>query len=143
MEAERFIEAVSEMRLAEVLDDRDLRCVHALLAKAIDGSADRVLVGFRVRDPVKWIVWAEIEMIQVGQVTGEDLAPGLPPSEEGYEAWDFRCDGFWLMEPAKGRRWLNSIKAKPPELEDLPAVIVSYSGRLSWQELDQALRQQG
>jgi hypothetical protein len=88
MKAKRFVEAVMELKFAEVLDDRDFRRVNDLYVEAIEHSVDRVLVGFRVRGPVVRIVWAVIEVISIGSVTDEDLAPNLPPSEAGYEAWD-------------------------------------------------------
>jgi len=93
MKPKRFIEAVKELNFPEVLDDADFGRVQALYVEAVDQSADRVLVGFRVRGPVVRIVWAVVEVIPVGLLAKKD-ASALPPSEEGWEAWDFRLDGL-------------------------------------------------
>jgi hypothetical protein len=98
MKAKRFVEAVMQLKFAEVLDDEDFRRVNDLYVEAIEHSVDRVLVGFRVRGPVVRIVWAVIEVIPVGPLADEDLAPGLPPSEAGYEAWDARLDRFTFTQ---------------------------------------------
>ena len=63
MKPKRFIEAVKELNFPEVLDDADFGRVQALYVEAVDQSADRVLVGFRVRGPVVRIVWAVVEVI--------------------------------------------------------------------------------
>jgi hypothetical protein len=82
MRAKRFVEAVKQLKFAEVLLDGDFRRVNDLYAEAIEHSEDHVLVGFRVRGPVVRIVWAAIEVI--GPVADKDLPPDIPPSEAGY-----------------------------------------------------------
>jgi hypothetical protein len=135
MRPKRFVEAVMELKFAEVLDDEDFRRVQNLFVEGIEHSADRVLVGFRVRGPVVRIVWAVIEVIPVGLLAGKDLAP-LPPSEAGWEGWDLRLEGFTFSQgPTAELADLND--AKPDGLEDAPAIVVSYPGRVSWEKLRQ------
>src|SRR5829696_3431601 len=73
MRAKRFVEAVKQLKFAEVLLDGDFRRVNDLYAEAIEHSEDHVLVGFRVRGPMVRIVWAAIEVI--GSVADKDLPP--------------------------------------------------------------------
>lgn len=125
-----------DLKFAEVLDDQDFRRVHNLYAEAVEHSADHLLVGFRVRGPVVRIVWAVVEVIPLGTLADKDLAPNLPPSEDGYEGWDFRLDGFTFSQgPTAELTDLDD--AKPSGLEDAPAVLVSYPGRVSWEKLRQ------
>jgi len=134
MKAKRFVEAVKQLKFAEVLDDRDFRRVNELYVEAMEHSADRVLVGFRVRGPVVRIVWAVIEVIPLGALADKDLPPNLPPSEEGYEGWDLRLDSLRFAQgPTSELAELDD--AKPPDLKDAPAILVSYPGRVSWEEL--------
>jgi hypothetical protein len=136
MKAKRFVEALMELKFAEVLDDRDVRRVNDLFVEAIEHSADHVLVGFRVRGPVVRIVWAVIEVIPLGPLADKDLAPGLPPSEEGWEGWDVRLDGFTFAQGPTAE--LTDLdEAKPSGLEDAPAILVPYPGRVSWEKLRQ------
>jgi hypothetical protein len=129
MKAKRFVEAVMQLKFAEVLDDGDFRRVNDLYAEAIE---DHVLVGFRVRGPVVRIVWAAIEVI--GPVADKDLPPDIPPSEAGYLG--LRFDGLWFTEgPTAELAELDD--AKPPDLKDASAVLVSYPGRVSWEKLRQ------
>jgi hypothetical protein len=121
-----------ELKFAEVLNDRDFRRVIDLYVEAIEHSADHVLVGFRVRGPVVRIVWAAIAVS--GPVAEKDLPPDIPPSEAGYSA--MRFDGLWFSEgPTAELTELDD--AKPPDLKDSPAVLVSYPGRVSWEKLRQ------
>jgi hypothetical protein len=130
MKPKRFVEAVKELKFAEVLDDRDYRRVIDLYVGAAEHSEDHVLVGFRVRGPVVRIVWVAIEVI--GPVADKDLPPDLPPSEAGYMA--MRFDGLTSSEgPTAGLAELD--EAKPSGLEDAPAVLFSYPGRVSWEKL--------
>jgi hypothetical protein len=142
MKAKRFVEAVMKLKWAEVLDDRDVRRVHALYAEAAEHSADHVLVGFRVRGPVARVVWAVIELIPFGPLTDEDLAPDLPPGD--YEGWDFRLDRLTFSQgPTAELAELDDAElaelddAKPDGLEDSPAILVTYPGRVSWEKLRQ------
>jgi hypothetical protein len=86
MRPKRFVKAVMGLKWAEVLDDGDVRRVQELYREAIEHSADHALVGFRVPGPVVQIVWAVVEVIPLGQVTGEDLAPDLRQTEHDWEA---------------------------------------------------------
>jgi len=123
-----------ELNLAEVLDDRELGRVHDLYVEAVEHSADHVLVGLRVRGPVVRIVWAVIELIPLGPLADNDLAPGLPSGN--YVGWDFRLDGLTFSQgPTAELTNLND--AKPSGLEDAPAILVSYPGRVSWEKLRQ------
>jgi hypothetical protein len=132
MNAKRFVEAVKQLKFAEVLDDRDVHRVLDLYKEAEEHSADHVLVGFRVRGPVVRIVWAAIEVI--GPVANKEVPPDIPPSEAGYLA--LRFDGLWFSEgPTAELADLDD--AKPTNLEDAPAILVSYPGRVSWEELRQ------
>ena len=130
MRARRFVEAVKHLKFGEVLDDRDVHRVHDLYAEAIEHSEDHVLVGFRLRGPVVRIVWAAIEVI--GPVADKDLPPGIPPSEAGY--LELRFDGFWFSEGPTAEL-ADLDEAKPPDLKDASAVLVSYPGRVSWEKL--------
>jgi hypothetical protein len=134
MKAKRFVEAVKQLKFAEVLDDGAFRRVNDLYAEAIEHSEDHVLVGFRVRGPVVRIVWVAVEVI--GRVANKDLPPDIPPSEVGY--WQqLRFDGLWFSEgPTAELAELDD--AKPPDLKDSRAVLVSYPGRVSWEKLRQA-----
>ena len=132
MRAKRFVEAVKQLKFAEVLLDGDFRRVNDLYAEAIEHSEDHVLVGFRVRGPVVRIAWAAIEVI--GPVVDKDLPPDIPPSEAGY--LELRFDGLWFTEgPTAELAELDD--AKPPDLKDAPVVLVSYPGRVSWEKLRQ------
>ena len=135
MRAKRFVEAMTELRWADVLNDQDVRRVQDLLVEAIERSADHVLVGFRVRGPVVRIAWAAVELIPLGSLTdNKDLAPGLPPGD--YEGWDVRLDGLWFSEgPTAELAELD--EAKPDDLKDSPAILFSYPGRVSWEKLRQ------
>jgi hypothetical protein len=134
MKAKRFVEAVMQLNFAEVLDDRDFRRLNDLYVEAAEHSAGRVLVGFRVRGPVVRIVWVVIEVIPLGPLADKDLPPNLPPSKEGYEGWDGRFDGLTFSQgPTAELTDLDD--AKPSGLEDAPAVLVSYPGQTSWEEL--------
>jgi hypothetical protein len=134
MRPKRFIEAVKHLKFADLLDDEDLRRVQKLYVEAMEHSADRALVGFRVRGPVVRIVWAVIEVIPLGSLADKDLAPDLPPSEQGYEGWDLRLDGITFSQGPTAE--LTDLdEAKPNGLEDAPAVLVPYPGRVSWEEL--------
>lgn len=124
------------LKLADVLDDRDLHRVYDLVAEAEEHSADRVLVGFRVRGPVVRIAWAVIEVIPLGPLADKDLPPNLPPAEEGYEGWDLQLDRLTFSQgPTAELADLDD--AKPPDLRDSPAMLVSYPGRVSWEKLRQ------
>jgi hypothetical protein len=104
---------------------KDLRRVQKLYVEAMEHSADRALVGFRVRGPVVRIVWAVIEVIPLGSLADKDLAPDLPPSEQGYEGWDLRLDGITFSQGPTAE--LTDLdEAKPNGLEDAPAVLVPY-----------------
>jgi len=139
MKPKRFIEAVKELNFPEVLDDADFGRVQALYVEAVDQSADRVLVGFRVRGPVVRIVWAVVEVIPVGLLAKKD-ASALPPSEEGWEAWDFRLDGLTFVQGPTAE--LDDLDdAKPDGLEKSPAALFSYPGRVSWEKLREASEQ--
>ena len=140
MRPKRFVEAVRRLEWTEVLDDQDVRRVHLLCAKAAENSADRVLVGFRVRGPVVLIVWAVIEVIRLGPLEGKDLAPGLPPDAESYEGWDFRLGGLTFAE-GQTAELADVDEAKPPQLKDSPAILVSYPGRVSWKKLQRVTEQ--
>ena len=132
MRAKRFVETVKQLKFAEVLDDGDLRRVLDLYAEANEHSADHVLVGFRVRGSVVRILWAVIEVIPFDPATAKDLAPDLPPSEDGY--FCLRFDGLTFSQgPTAELAELND--AKPSGLEDAPAVLLSYPGRVSWEKL--------
>jgi hypothetical protein len=132
MRAKRFVEAVKQLKFADVLLDGDFRRVNDLYAEAIEHSEDHVLVGFRVLGPVVRIVWAAIEVI--GPAADKDLPPDIPPSEAGY--LELRFDGLWFTEgPTAELAELDD--AKPTDLKDAPAVLVSYPGRVSWEKLRQ------
>jgi hypothetical protein len=135
MRAKRFVEGVMQMELREVLDDGDFGRVLDLSFEAIENSTDHVLVGFRVRGPVLRIVWAVIEVIPLDPLTDEDLPPSLLPGE-GWKGRDLRLDGLWFSEGLTAD--LDELdEAKPPELKDAPAILVSYPGRVSWEKLRQ------
>jgi hypothetical protein len=86
--------------------------------------------------PVVRIVWAVIEVIPLRLLTDKDLAPGLPPSEKGWEGWDLRLDRLTFAQgPTAELADLDD--AKPSGLEDSPAVLVSYPGRVSWEKARQ------
>jgi hypothetical protein len=140
MRPKRFVEAARELRWEKVLDDRDVHRVTCLFVEAVEQSADRVLVGFRVRGPVVQIVWAVIEVIRLGPLEGKDLAPGLPPDAESYEGWDFRLDGLTFAE-GETAELADLDEAKPPQLKDSPAILVSYPGRVSWEKLQRVTEQ--
>ena len=125
-----------ELKFGDLLDDGDVRRVNDLLVEGIDQSADHVLIGFRVKGPVVRIVWAKVEVIALGSLADKDLAPNLPPSEEGYEGWDFRLDGLTFVQGPTAE--LTDLdEAKPDGLEDAPAILVPYPGRVSWEKLRQ------
>jgi hypothetical protein len=141
MRPKRFVEAVKGLKFREVLNEEDFGRVQSLYVEAIDNSADRVLVGFQVRDPAVRIVWARVKVIPVGLLEEEEVvASALPPSEERYEAWDFRLDGLTFVEGPTGE--LSDLdEAKPDGLENSPAVLFSYPGRGSWEKLRQVFEQ--
>jgi hypothetical protein len=134
MEAKRFVEAVKRLNWVEVLDDEDLRRVHSLYAEAAERSAGHVLVGFRVPGPVVRIVWVVVELIPLGLLTGEDLAPDLPPGD--WEGYDFRLDRLTFAQgPTAELAELDD--AKPDGLEGSQAILLAYPGPVSWDELRQ------
>jgi hypothetical protein len=137
MRPKRFVEALMDLKFSDVLDDRDVQRVLGLLTEATEHSEDHVLVGFRVRGSVFRVVWAVIEVIPRGTLTdNKDLSPGLPPSEAGYEGWDFQLDRLTFSEgPTAELADLDD--AKPPDFKDSPAILVSYPGRVSWDKLRQ------
>ena len=139
MKAKRFVEAVGHLRFAEVLDDADFQRVKDLFVEAVEQSADHALVGFRVRGHVVLIFWAVLEVIPPGPVTDKDaadLAPDLLASSGEGELSSLRLDGFWFSEGPTAEL-ADLDEAKPPGLEDAPAVLFSYPGRVSWEKLRQ------
>jgi len=136
MRPELFIEAVKRLDLAEVLDRQDDDRVRSPSAQAVKDSDRFILVGFRVRAPMVRIVWAIIEVVPVGQLTRDELPPGLPPTDSGWEAWDLKLDGVSLVQGPTGEPY-DINDAKPPGRRDQPAVIVPYPGRVSWEKLRQ------
>src|SRR5829696_3000689 len=104
MRAKRFVEAVKQLKFAEVLLDGDFRRVNDLYAEAIEHSEDHVLVGFRVRGPMVRIVWAAIEVI--GSVADKDLPPDHS-AIRGPATWH---SASTASGSARGQRrsWLNS-----------------------------------
>jgi hypothetical protein len=137
MRPKRFVKALRHLKFDEVLEDQDVERVTGLFREAINHSADHVLVGFRVRGPVFRVVWAVVEVIPLGTLTDkEDLNPGLPPSEAGYEAWDFYLDGFTFSE-GPGAELVDLDDAKPPKFKDSPTILLSYPGRVSWDKLQE------
>ena len=134
MRPKRFVEAVRGLRFAEVLDDGDLPRFEDLLLEAGRTLGKPILVGFRVRGPVVRIFWVIITA--AGPATDDDLA-GLPPSEAGYVAFELR----YCMSEGPTAQLDDLDEAKPPELKDSPAMLVSYPGRVSWEKLNRVSEQ--
>ena len=134
MREKRFVEAVQQLKFAEILkDEEDFSRVNDLLGEAFNGQADRVLLGFRVRGPVIRILWAVIEVIKVGPLTEEDRPAGLPPDGD-FEAVDLHFDRFVMTQGTAAE--LDELKdAKPDGLKESPAALVAAPGRISWKKL--------
>jgi hypothetical protein len=135
MRPKRFIEAVKHLKFADLLDDeRPPSRPEAL--RGGDGTLGRPCAR---RLPSTWSCGSD----RLGRHRGDSAwLPGGQGSRsrssairaEGYEGWDLRLDGITFSQGPTAE--LTDLdEAKPNGLEDAPAVLVPYPGRVSWEEL--------